>query len=35
MHVAKDAAAKRESELDEELHNAGRADTGDSPPAAE
>jgi len=35
MHVAKNAAAKRESELDEELHNAGRADTGDSPPAAE
>jgi len=35
MHVAKDAAAKRESELDEELHNAGRAATGDSPPAAE
>ena len=35
MHVAKDAAAKRESELDEELRNAGRADAGDSPPAAE
>jgi hypothetical protein len=27
MHVAKDAAAKRESELDEELRNAGRTGT--------
>jgi hypothetical protein len=34
VHVAKDAAAKRESELDEELRNAGRADTEDTPPAA-
>ena len=34
MHVAKDAAAKRESELDEELRNAGRTGTEDVPPAA-
>jgi len=34
VHVAKDAAARRESELDEELHNAGRTDTEDAPPAA-
>jgi hypothetical protein len=34
MHVAKDAAAKREAELDEDLRNAGRASTEDSPPAA-
>jgi hypothetical protein len=33
--VAKDAAVRRESELDEELHNAGRASSSsDSPPAA-
>ena len=35
MRVAKNAAAKRETEVDEELSSAGRADTGDSPPAAE
>jgi hypothetical protein len=34
VHVAKDAAAKRESELDEELRNAGRAGSEDAPPAA-
>jgi len=33
IRVAKDAAAKRESELDEELRNAGKTDTADSPPA--
>ncbi|MGH3065264.1 MAG: DUF948 domain-containing protein [Gaiellaceae bacterium] len=34
VHVAKDAAARRESELDEELRGAGKAATEDSPPAA-
>jgi hypothetical protein len=34
MHVAKDAAAKRESELDDELRSASSAATGDTPPAA-
>lgn len=34
MHVAKDAAAKRESELDEALRSASSAATGDTPPAA-
>ena len=34
MHVAKDAAAKRESELDEELRNAGRTEPEETPPAA-
>lgn len=34
MHVAKDAAAKRESELDEALRSASSAATGDPPPAA-
>lgn len=34
MHVAKDAAAKRESELDEALRSASSAATGDQPPAA-
>ena len=34
MHVAKDAAAKRESELEEELRNAGSAATEGAPPAA-
>ncbi len=34
MHVAKDAAAKRESELDEELRNAGRTEREETPPAA-
>jgi len=34
VHVAKDAAAKREAELDEELRTAGGTGTEDSPPAA-
>ncbi len=34
MHVAKGAAAKRESELDEELRNAGQAAPAETPPAA-
>lgn len=34
MHVAKDAAAKRESELEEELRNAGAAAAEGTPPAA-
>ncbi len=34
MGVAKDAAARRESELDEELHNAGRTSPPTDPPAA-
>src|SRR5262245_55771206 len=35
VHVAKDAAARRESELDDELRNAGRtASQDDVPPAA-
>jgi len=34
MHVAKDAAAKRESELDEALRSASSAATGDPPPTA-
>ena len=34
VHVAKDAKARRESELDEELRNAGRAGAEDMPPAA-
>jgi len=34
MHVAKDAKAKRESELDEELRHAGSAEAEDVPPAA-
>jgi hypothetical protein len=34
MHVAKDAAAKRESELDEELRNAGRTEPEETPPTA-
>ena len=32
--VAKEAAARRESELDEELHAAGRASSEETPPAA-
>jgi hypothetical protein len=34
MRVAKDAAARRESELDEELRNAGQAPSEPPPPAA-
>lgn len=34
MRVAKDAAARRESELDEELHNAGHTAPDEPPPAA-
>ena len=34
VRVAKDAAAQRESELDEELHKAGRAEPDGPPPAA-
>ena len=34
VHVAKDAKAKREHELDEELRTAGGAGAGDVPPAA-
>ena len=34
MRVARDAAARRESELDEELRNAGHAAPEDPPPAA-
>ena len=34
MRVAKDAAARRESELDEELRNAGHEPPEDPPPAA-
>jgi hypothetical protein len=34
VHVAKDAAAKREEELDEELRNAGSTETEETPPAA-
>jgi hypothetical protein len=34
MGVAKDAAARRESELDEELRNAGRTAPPNEPPAA-
>jgi hypothetical protein len=34
MRVAKDAAARRESELDEELRNAGQAQPEGPPPAA-
>ncbi len=34
VRVAKDAAARRESELDEELRNAGQAASEDPPPAA-
>jgi len=34
MHVARDAAAKRESELDEELRTAGNADSEPPAPAA-
>lgn len=35
VKVAKEAAARRESELDEELHAAGRASSGETPPAAQ
>ena len=31
VRVAKDAAARRESELDEELHNAGAAESTEPP----
>jgi hypothetical protein len=34
VHVAKEAAARREAELDEELRAAGRAPSEDVPPAA-
>jgi hypothetical protein len=34
VRVAKDAAAQRENELDEELHKAGRAEPDGPPPAA-
>jgi len=34
MHVAKGAASKRESELDDELRNAGRTEPEETPPAA-
>lgn len=34
VHVAKEAAARRESELDEELRTAGRTSPEDVPPAA-
>ena len=34
VRVAKDAAARRESELDEELRNAGKAEPDGPPPAA-
>ncbi len=34
VHVAKEAAARRETELDEELRSAGRAAQEDAPPAA-
>ena len=34
VRVAKDAAARRESELDEELRTAGRAEPEETPPAA-
>ena len=34
VRVAKDAAARRESELDEELHKAGKAEPEGPPPAA-
>lgn len=34
VHVAKEAAARRESELDEELRTAGRTPAEDVPPAA-
>ncbi len=34
VRVAKDAAARRESELDEELRNAGKAEADGPPPAA-
>jgi hypothetical protein len=34
VRVAKDAASRRESELDEELRNAGRAEPEGPPPAA-
>ena len=34
VRVAKDAAARRESELDEELRNAGQAEPESPPPAA-
>jgi hypothetical protein len=34
MRVAKDAAARRESELDEELRNAGQSEPEPPPPAA-
>ena len=34
VRVAKDAAARRESELDEELRNAGKAEPEGPPPAA-
>ena len=34
VHVAKEAAARRESELDEELRTAGRTPPEDVPPAA-
>lgn len=34
MNVARDAAARREDELDEELRAAGRAATDEAPPAA-
>jgi Sec-independent protein translocase protein TatA len=34
MRVAKEAAAKRERELDEELRNAGKAEPEGPPPAA-
>jgi hypothetical protein len=34
VSVAKEAAARREAELEEELHSAGRAHADDEPPAA-
>jgi len=34
VRVAKDAAARRETEVDEELRNAGRTDSTEPPPAA-
>jgi hypothetical protein len=34
VRVAKDAAARRESEVDEELRNAGRSESSEPPPAA-
>lgn len=34
VRVAKDAAARRESEVEDELHNAGQSSPADPPPAA-